>query len=38
MRNNFQRKSDKTSYNCDNIFTEAKFTERQGLIKKSYFK
>jgi hypothetical protein len=38
VRNNLQYKIDKTSYNCDNIFYEAKITERQSFIKKLYYK
>lgn len=38
LRNNLQSKKDRTSYNCDGLFYEAKLAERQGFIKKSYYK
>jgi hypothetical protein len=38
VRNNLQYKIDRVSYNCNNIFYEAKLTERQGFIKWSYYK
>jgi len=38
VRNNLQYKIDRVSYNCNNIFYEAKLTERQGFIKRSYYK
>ena len=38
VRNNLQYKIDRTNYNCNNIFYDAKLTERQSFIKKSHYK
>ena len=38
IKNNLQYKIDKVSYNYNNIFYEAKLTERQGFLKKMYYK
>jgi ribosomal protein S4 len=38
IRNNLQYKIDRTSYNINNIFFEAKRAFRQGFLKKRYYK
>ena len=38
VRNNLQYKIDRTNYNYNNIFYDAKWTERQSFIKKIYYK